>query len=299
MCEQMTFEIMNNATSSPGSGDGPTPSGSPDGMAPSGPAHVPANPSPWREKAAARMTKDTCGPLFDGLSPSAGLQLSLENRLRAKMACYGSPEYALTWKRKVMLSGPPICALRASGLRTSGKDYTGWPTPNREEPEETYEQWIGRAERKRAQGINLHFKLNVAAQTAGWPSPNTPSGGRSTSPEKMDATGRTKDGKKHTASLEHAVKFSGWPTASARDWKDTPGMAQDAFDTSGKFRNRIDQLPRAAMHLSGPPQSGTPAETGKQDGYRLNPMFSLYLQGYPLSWGISGFLAAISLKRKR
>lgn len=35
-----------------------------------------------------------------------------------------------------------------------------------------------------------------------------------------------------------------WPTASARDWKDTPGMKQEAFDKSGSFRNRIDQLPR-------------------------------------------------------
>ena len=33
--------------------------------------------------------------------------------------------------------------------------------------------------------------------------------------EKMDATGRTADGRKHTASLEHAVKFAGWPTPDA------------------------------------------------------------------------------------
>lgn len=42
----------------------------------------------------------------------------------------------------------------------------------------------------------------------------------------------------------------GWPTPSARDWKDSPGVAQEAFDKSGKFRNRIDQLARAAF-LSG------------------------------------------------
>ena len=35
-----------------------------------------------------------------------------------------------------------------------------------------------------------------------------------------------------------------YPTPSTRDWKDTPGMAQEAFDKSGKFRNRIDQLAR-------------------------------------------------------
>ena len=52
---------------------------------------------------------------------------------------------------------------------------------------------------------------------SGWPTHCTPSGGRSVSIEKMDATGRTADGKKHTASLEHAAKFAGWPTATARD----------------------------------------------------------------------------------
>jgi hypothetical protein len=37
------------------------------------------------------------------------------------------------------------------------------------------------------------------------------------STEKMDATGRTTDGKKHTASLEHAVKFAAWPTPCQQD----------------------------------------------------------------------------------
>ena len=43
---------------------------------------------------------------------------------------------------------------------------------------------------------------------AGWPTPNTPSGGRSMSIDKMSATGKTLDGKKHTVSLEHVAKFA-------------------------------------------------------------------------------------------
>jgi hypothetical protein len=109
------------------------------------------------------------------------------------------------------------------------------------------------------------------------------------SSEKMDATGRTEDGKKHTASWEHAVKFSGWATPIVQDIRHS-GLSE---------HSKHDKLVYMSQQVSGPPQSGTPAETGKQGGYRLNPMFSLYLQGYPLSWGISGFLAAISLKRKR
>lgn len=61
----------------------------------------------------------------------------------------------------------------------------------------------------------------------GWPTPNTPSGGRSVSTEKMDATGRMADGRKHTASLEHAVKFAGWPTPMAG----TP--AQKGYNAAG------------------------------------------------------------------
>ncbi len=48
-----------------------------------------------------------------------------------------------------------------------------------------------------------------------WPTPCTPSGGRSVSTEKMDATGRTTDGRKHASSLDHAAKFALWPTPMA------------------------------------------------------------------------------------
>lgn len=42
--------------------------------------------------------------------------------------------------------------------------------------------------------------------------------------------------------------FSGWVTASARDWKDSPGMALSRPDG----RSRIDQLPRQALLASWP-----------------------------------------------
>lgn len=77
----------------------------------------------------------------------------------------------------------------------------------------------------------------------GWPTPNTPSGGgRSVSTEKMDATGRTSDGKKHTASLDHAVKFAGWPTPMAG----TP--AQNGNNAAGN-----SDFTRKTMELAGWP----------------------------------------------
>ena len=86
-----------------------------------------------QEKAKGLMTQGTCGPLFAGLSLSAALQQSLENRLRQRMEGLGSLEYELTWKRWDIGSEPPICAQRASGRRISGKGFTGWPTPKASE----------------------------------------------------------------------------------------------------------------------------------------------------------------------
>jgi hypothetical protein len=50
---------------------------------------------------------------------------------------------------------------------------------------------------------------------SGVPTPCTLNGGRSMSIEKMNATGKTLDGRKHTASLEHVAKFSSVPTPMA------------------------------------------------------------------------------------
>ena len=36
-----------------------------------------------------------------------------------------------------------------------------------------------------------------------------------------------------------------WPTASARDWKDTPGQSQTGVNPDGGLRKRVDQLARA------------------------------------------------------
>lgn len=74
----------------------------------------------------------TCGPNSCGSLQNADLQQCLENRLQVHLGVNGSPEYVLTWKHWDMKSGQPICALRASVLRTSDKDsggVQGYPTP--------------------------------------------------------------------------------------------------------------------------------------------------------------------------
>ena len=131
MWEQTSFLGGSGATSSPGSEGGSTPLNSQDGpqASRSGREAAPASRSRQQARDLAPPTLAISGPSFDASSPSAVLQSSLESRLRARLEGLGSPEYALTWKHWDMPSGPPICALRASGHRTSGSGFTGWPTP--------------------------------------------------------------------------------------------------------------------------------------------------------------------------
>jgi hypothetical protein len=87
----------------------------------------------------------------------------------------------------------------------------------------------------------------------------------------------------------------GWPTASARDWKDgrsnqhgknarplnevamLAGWANDA-----EKRGQPSADPRNGLANPGAMPSGSPAETGRPG--QLNPAFALWLQGYSLQW---------------
>lgn len=132
-----TISPATNAISLRGLVVGPTPSDLPGGLVLSGPEVVPANLSVPQANALPSVIRATFGPFGSASSPSAVLQQSLANRLQAGLDINGSQEYALTWKQQVMLSGPPICALRARGRRTLGSVFTGelagWLTPSANE----------------------------------------------------------------------------------------------------------------------------------------------------------------------
>src|SRR5690606_9596908 len=132
MYDQTSLWDTDTPTSSPESAAGRMRCGSQAGRrtSPCGQDHAPVNLTPRQALEKGMTTRGPYGGRGDGLWSSAVLQLSLENRLRARLDVNGSPEYELTWKQWGMPSGPPICALRASARRTSGKGFGGWRTPS-------------------------------------------------------------------------------------------------------------------------------------------------------------------------
>lgn len=124
--------------------------------------------------------------------------------------------------------------------------------------------------------------------SSGWPTPCTPNGGRSVSTEKMDATGRTADGRKHASGLEHAVKFAtGWATPTVNDTK------SKAYTYDGGDRTK----PRLALtgQARGAISNGSPAPTASSG--QLNPDFSRWLMGFPEEWGCCAATATRSSRK--
>lgn len=168
-------------------------------------------------------------------SPSAALTQSLESKYRARMAGYGSPEYALRWKRWVTVLGPRIFVHQALERRTSGNDFTGWPSPNTPS---------GGPNSKSTPTHQGGMDLEGAATLTGWPSPQA----RDSFPAHSDEYVAEKKAQGHgMANLNDVV---GWASPSSRDWKDTPGMSTTGTNPDGSERTRLDQLPRQA-HLAG------------------------------------------------
>ena len=254
MSRQPTSETTISATSLPESEDGRLLFGWPDGRVadPSGQEAVPVSRFRALDSEKAMPIDDTCGPLFNASSPSADLQRSLESRLRARMDVNGSPLYDLTWSEWGMPAGVQICRLRASARRTSGNGFGGWPTPISAAKSNT---------RKRESALNEirrggHQTLAIAAQMAGWGTPNT----MDHLPSSNLAERKKKGG---CCNLKDQA---GWATPTVRDHRDA---GSDLTNTP------INGLLGRQVSLSHAP-------TGKRGS--LNPVFTRWLMGFPVEW---------------
>ena len=103
-----------------------------------------------------------------------------------------------------------------------------------------------------------------------WPTPTA-----QMSPESKES--KLKRGNNSGVNLAEMVKD--WPTPSARDWKDTPGMSSVRPDRAGAAR-KADQLPRAVFNTQTDPDHNT--KTSRR--VYLNPAWVETLMGFPIGW---------------
>jgi hypothetical protein len=275
MSRQMTFEDMFSAIFLQESESGLMRSGEQDGQMTdqSGLALVPASLFPQQEKEKDLKMKDISGLTSTISSASANLQSSLESKLQARTASLGSTLYKLTWKHRSTPSGRQICALRASVLRTSDKDSTGWPTPCSSDNRDRG-KWDDPAI-KRRMDIGKSIELSMLVHVAGWPTPVS---------HNAKQMGYPAEWTRNTIQLGTLVHLTGWPTPQVMD---TLNVIRDPLrgDKRGgcsNLREWVTLVGPARLTATGEMLTGSTA--GMESGGQLNPAHSRWLMGLPVEW---------------
>jgi|GEM_PF-1006829 len=233
-----------------------------------------------------------------------------EKNLKARLSKIGSTECALIWTQSVTPSGASMSRLAPWTPPISDRASGGapWPTPL---TRDHHAQGSGHNPKAHSTGCSTVMKMTGLMQAgAHWPTPKASNAGPDFAKIERSKTG---------LSLQ-TVMASTWVTPSARDWKDSAGMATTGPDG----RNRLDQLPRqmaatwrtpmacdhknmdysaqeylskqmAATAPSGPTPNGSPATTAKRGA--PNAAHPCWLMGYPVEW-LHGAASATQSSRK-
>jgi hypothetical protein len=266
MLAPVTLPDLFSAISSPDLAVGVTPCALPDGPTTDlfGRAVAHANLSAPPALKKAPLMIDTSGLSGSISSASAALESSLVSKLKQRLTTDGSILFNLIWKAKATPAGRQVYRLRASGRRTLDNDCGLWQTPKALDGVFSTPRTTGRPMHRAThlQTQTIALLTNADPTLASWPTLNA--GPQNDTDTKWQAR-REECKKRHGnngfgLTLGMATSLvSPWPTASARDWKDTSGMATTATNPDGSTRSRLDQLPRVA----GLTAIGSPAGTEK------------------------------------
>jgi hypothetical protein len=215
-----------------------------------------------------------------GSSESAALQLSLESKLMQRLELGGSTLFSQSLKRITTPAGRSLSMLRASGHRTSGSDFTSWPTPNAGPQNDTDSNWQNRREELKAKhrnGNGFGMTLGMASTLASWPTPMAGTPAR----KGYNEAGNT-DSSRRTVALLTALA--------------TP-RAEDS-ECAGAHRGKADGLhSQAQLTDSGDLPTGSPASTAKRGQLRAG--HSRWLMSIPNAWDACAPTETRSVLNKR